>query len=77
MNEPPPGWTGPVFELSHDYPTEAPGKCPEEVCGWLYKPTNFDSTNYEEGWDDYMKAILANTRKVSPRFDSQRNSLSY
>jgi hypothetical protein len=26
---PPPGWTGPVFKLSRDYPATVPATCPE------------------------------------------------
>src|SRR5260370_41947476 len=29
---PPPGWTGPVFKLSHDYPATVPSECPECTC---------------------------------------------
>lgn len=35
VSPPPAGWTGPVFELSHDYPKQPPGDCPPSVCTWL------------------------------------------
>ena len=59
VNEPPEGWTGPVFQLSHDYPPTDPGKCPEDVCGWLYKDVDFSSTDFSDGWAEYMQSILA------------------
>lgn len=63
VNQPPEGWTGPVFELSHDYPATDPGPCPEEVCGWLYKEVDFSDTTYSPVWAEYMDAILAHVRK--------------
>lgn len=44
----PPGWTGPVFELSHDYPASDPGTCPPEVCTWLAN----DQVDFNVGLDD-------------------------
>lgn len=35
VGTPPDDWTGPVFELSHDYPTTDPGPCAEADCPWL------------------------------------------
>lgn len=62
VNTPPPGYSGPVFELSHDYPTEDPGKCPQSECPWLYIDVDFTSgvpVNWEEGpWNDYIMAIM-------------------
>ncbi|HEV7514658.1 MAG TPA: hypothetical protein VGR07_00010 [Thermoanaerobaculia bacterium] len=61
---PPPGWTGPVFHLSHDYPKQAPGACPKEVCKWLSVDVNFSTDlsgpppAWDQGWDKYMAAIL-------------------
>lgn len=57
---PPPGWTGPVFELSHDYPTEDPGACPPEVCTWLGIDLDFSAASPTWGppWSDYLQAIF-------------------
>jgi hypothetical protein len=61
VSGPPPGWEGPVFELSHDYPTTDPGECPESTCGWLGVDVDFDSTEpqqWEGAWVEYMDAIF-------------------
>lgn len=61
VSGPPPGWTGPVFELSHDYPTADPGACPESTCGWLAVDVDFDSTDpqrWDGAWAEYLNAIL-------------------
>jgi len=61
---PPPGWTGPVFHLSHDYPKTEPPPCPKEVCKWLSVDVDFSTDlsgpapKWVEGWDQYMAAIL-------------------
>ena len=58
---PPPGWSGPVFELSHDYPTADPGACPETTCGWLAVDIDFDNTEpqtWDGAWVEYMNAIF-------------------
>ncbi|MBV8202460.1 MAG: hypothetical protein JOZ15_17720, partial [Acidobacteria bacterium] len=61
---PPPGWTGPVFHLSHDYPRPEPGACPKEVCKWLAVDVDFSTDlsapppTWDQGWDQYMQAIL-------------------
>lgn len=60
----PPGWTGPVFHLSHDYPKQEPKACPEEVCKWLAVDVDFSTDlaapppRWDQGWDRYMAAIL-------------------
>ena len=53
LGVPPPGWDGPVFELSDQYPTEDPGECPKDVCTWLALDVDF-TTNFEAAppsWD--------------------------
>src|SRR5262249_39962072 len=39
VKPPPPGWTGPVFKLSRDYPTTISGDCAE--CTWLKVDVDF------------------------------------
>ena len=54
------GWTGPVFQLSHNYPAQNPGDCPVTTCAWL--DAKFDSvfnSNEYADWAPYMDAILA------------------
>ena len=63
---PPPGWKGPVFKLSADYPKEVPGTCAE--CTWLKLDVNFRPTfdpeklkqnTWKSGqWDQYLQRIL-------------------
>jgi len=66
---PPPGWTGPVFQLSHDYPTQDPGTCPKTVCTWLAVDVDFSvdfqgpPPQWSQGWDRYMAAILRYVRE--------------
>jgi len=61
----PPGWTGPVFELSHDYPASDPGDCSPEVCTWLANDQvdfNVDLDDpppqWNEVWANYLQQIL-------------------
>jgi hypothetical protein len=62
---PPPGWTGPVFKLSHDYPATVPSQCPE--CTWLQLDVDFDpkfpppaDNPWTSGkWSEYLSRILA------------------
>jgi hypothetical protein len=62
VNTPPASYHGPVFELSHDYPSEHPGKCPQSECPWLYIDVEFTTgkpVNWEKGpWNDYIMAIM-------------------
>ncbi len=67
VNLPPPGWQGPVFELSHDYPTEYPGDCDE--CPWLSVDVDF-SVDFDapppawtDGWDQYLNTIKEYVRQ--------------
>lgn len=62
---PPPGWTGPVFELSHDYPRQHPGTCPETVCTWLALDVEFPNgvaptaPDWSQPvWNEYISRIL-------------------
>ena len=64
VKPPPPGWTGPVFKLSRDYPTAVSGNCAE--CTWLKVDVNFKpqfpppaGNQWASGkWDEYLKRIL-------------------
>jgi hypothetical protein len=60
VKPPPPDWTGPVFDLSHDYPTENPGACPPETCPWLGIDVDFSASSPTWGppWSDYLQAIF-------------------
>src|SRR4051794_9606296 len=64
---PPPGWTGPVFKLSHNYPDKDPGPCDPKVCTWL-APNQEISKRFTQGpgstpaqwdsvWLDYINKI--------------------
>src|SRR6202023_4062097 len=61
---PPPGWYGPVFKLSHDYPETVAGECAE--CTWLKLNVDFrskfpppTSNPWTSGnWSEYLKRIL-------------------
>src|SRR3954451_20040823 len=61
---PPPGWKGPVFKLSRNYPTSLPAQCAE--CTWLQADVNFgaqfpppEGNSWSSGkWDEYLKRIL-------------------
>ncbi len=66
VEEPPAGWDGPVFALSHDYPAESPGDCPDDVCTWQALDVDFavDLTADPPAWSDpiwneYMQSVLA------------------
>lgn len=60
----PPGWTGPVFHLSHNYPKQEPPPCPKEVCKWLGIDVDFSTDlsapppKWDETWSQYLAAIL-------------------
>src|SRR3984957_17541824 len=83
---PPPGWTGPVFKLSRDYPATVPSACPE--CTWLNVPVDFkpqfpppkDNQWVSGKWEDYLKRTLEYVKQGedpqfgnSPGFQSQVN----
>jgi hypothetical protein len=61
---PPPGWTGPVFKLSHDYPATVSSECAE--CTWLKVDVDFKpqfppptANPWDSGnWSEYLKRIL-------------------
>ncbi len=61
---PPPGWTGPVFQLSRNFPTSVPADCPE--CTWLKLDVDFTpkfppppgNTWVSGKWSDYIAQIL-------------------
>jgi len=53
---PPPGWTGPVFKLSHDYPKTQP------TCNapWLKRKVNFQDPHptWNAEWQGYIQDIV-------------------
>jgi hypothetical protein len=63
---PPPGYEGPRFKLSRDYPKQNPGECKE--CSWLNLKVNFTPTvpakpmppdTWTQGnWAEYINRIL-------------------
>ena len=68
VGEAPEGWTGPVFELSHDYPTADPGPCAPADCPWLglTAATDFESQSdssmapgaWENSiWPEWMETV--------------------
>jgi hypothetical protein len=70
VEAPPPGWTGPVFRLSRDYPGSVPAECAE--CTWLQLGVNFypqfppapPANPWVDGkWADYIGRILAYLRQ--------------
>lgn len=66
VSGPPPGWTGPVFQLSADYPVSALAKCAESTCPWLYRQVDFASTTQPEWqgeWAEYMNDIFRYVRE--------------
>jgi hypothetical protein len=56
---PPPGWKGPRFKLSHDYPKQMP------VCAapWLKRPVSFDSGGNWNDWRAYVQDIVDYVKK--------------
>jgi hypothetical protein len=65
VSEPPPGWKGPVFELSHDYPSQNPGACARDVCTWLATDVDFavsftdPAPDWKKGgWGVYLERVL-------------------
>lgn len=74
VDAPPPGWSGPVFELSHDYPAEAPGPCSDADCPWLGLTSpasfeaDFDSSRAPGAWEnsiwpEWMETVKAVIRE--------------
>ena len=63
--EPPiPGWTGPVFELSHDYPSTLPSG--GDQMPWLAIDVSFDDKDpiwNGSPWVEYMQVILNYVRE--------------
>jgi hypothetical protein len=65
VTAPPPGWTGPVFRLSFDYPSQEPGACPPTVCTWLSNsrvnlrlgPSDAAPV-WNEDWARYIQQVL-------------------
>ena len=67
---PPPGWKGPVFQLSHNYPAQKPGECPRTLCTWLATPIRLNTQNdtvspdWENGaYKEYIREILDYVRE--------------
>ena len=67
---PPPGWTGPVFKLSRDYPKQKPAPCSTRDCPWLAIDPGFDVSfdTVPSPWErgpakDYIAAILDYVRQ--------------
>ncbi|BCM87603.1 hypothetical protein mvi_60640 (plasmid) [Methylobacterium indicum] len=53
---PPPGWTGPVFKLSRDYP-RTPPTC---AAPWLKRDVSFNDPkpDWEHGWKSYIQDVI-------------------
>lgn len=75
VNDPPAGWSGPVFTLSHDYPAQKPADCSAKDCPWL-AVTLQDGTSpfdislsslppdWKSGpWRDYIQGVLGYVRQ--------------
>jgi len=62
VNTPPPGYGGPVFKLSSDYPRADPGRCTKSECPWLYIDVHFESDrlvgSIEGSWREYIMSIM-------------------
>lgn len=54
VDEPPPGWTGPVFKLSDHYPKGSPG-CPSP---WLKRRVDFKTAKWDRAWAAYIQDIV-------------------
>ncbi|MGF1749223.1 hypothetical protein [Vibrio cionasavignyae] len=67
VNTPPADWTGPVFELSDQYPTQLPAKCTKQSCPWLFidlpMKANLNATSSPDWsqdpvYNEYITSIL-------------------
>ncbi|MBW8832573.1 MAG: hypothetical protein JF606_24875 [Burkholderiales bacterium] len=54
VDQPPPGWTGPVFKLSDQYPATSPG-CPSP---WLKRKVDFKNARWDKAWEAYIQDIV-------------------
>jgi hypothetical protein len=54
VDEPPPGWTGPVFKLSAQYPKAAP-RCPSP---WLKRHVDFKNPQWAGSWELYIRDVV-------------------
>jgi hypothetical protein len=54
VDEPPPGWTGPVFKLSHDYP-RGHVDCPSP---WLKRKVDFKNPRWVGSWELYLNDVI-------------------
>jgi hypothetical protein len=54
VDQPPPGWTGPVFKLSHQYPKSQSG-CPSP---WLKRKVDFKNVKWDRTWEAYIQDIV-------------------
>lgn len=54
VDSPPPGWTGPVFKLSAQYPQGKP-KCPSP---WLKRQVNFKNVKWDRAWQAYIQDVV-------------------
>ncbi len=71
VDQAPPGWTGPRFQLSHDYPRQQPAACdPVRDCPWLSLHVDFasspsDSVPQWENpvWNEYIQRVLRYVRE--------------
>ncbi|KMW58572.1 hypothetical protein AIOL_003549 [Candidatus Rhodobacter oscarellae] len=78
VNDPPPGYSGPVFELSHDYPAEHPGDCGPDDCPWLSIDVDFttgvplDWDDPDSNWNAYIMSMLdVAIRGQDPNFSNE------
>lgn len=64
---PPPGYQGPLFQLSHDYPATKPPACSPEQCPWLGIDVDFTKSGpaawKSAKWSEYIASILKYVRE--------------
>jgi len=54
----PPGYTGPKFKLSADFPKAPPPACTPQTCPWLSVDVSFATTDFDKGgWGKYMTVL--------------------